>query len=90
MTKSNPRPGFKRQYSLDINDNPKDDKAWAKLPPEEMVRGKMPMDTEKRCLELVRDYIAGSWLNATSVSDITVKRISGGTLDISLSLPFLF
>lgn len=48
------------------------------LKPEEIKRGETPADISKRCLEVVKVYLAGSWLNATSEEDITVTRITGG------------
>ena len=49
-----------------------------KIAPSELIRGTTPADIEKRCLELCQTYIAGSWSNAKSTADLTVKRISGG------------
>lgn len=51
---------------------------WTKLKEDELIRGSTPDNIEKRCLELCQTYIGGSWLNAKTLKEITVKRISGG------------
>lgn len=51
---------------------------WTKLSQDELIRGGTPDNIEKRCLELCQAYVGGSWLNAKTLKDITVKRISGG------------
>lgn len=45
---------------------------------DELVRGNKMADTEDRCLRLCQSYIGGSWLNAQTVADILVTRVSGG------------
>ena len=53
-------------------------KEFSNLDPDLMVRGSALTDIEKRSLDLCQSYIGGSWLNAKTVADVTVKRVSGG------------
>lgn len=53
-------------------------KDWTKISQDELVRGLTPDNIEKRCLELCQTYIGGSWVNAKTLNEISVKRISGG------------
>lgn len=53
-------------------------KTFQNLNPDEMVRGLKLENIEERCLKLAQTYIGGSWENVRTISDVTVKRISGG------------
>lgn len=57
---------------------------FSKLNEDDIVRGHLPGDIAERCLERCRAYIGGSWANATSPADISIKRITGGLANLMI------
>lgn len=57
---------------------------FSKLNEDEIFQGEIPTDIAEKCLERCKTYIGGSWANATSTLDITIKRITGGLMNLMM------
>lgn len=55
---------------------------YSKLSEDDIVRCEMPADIAEKCLKFCQTFVGGSWNNAKSSSEITIKRISGGLANL--------
>ncbi|KAJ6220429.1 hypothetical protein RDWZM_006241 [Blomia tropicalis] len=62
---------------------------FSHVDPDEFIRGETPVNIEEKCLKLCQSYIGSRW-NDAQLSDICVKRLSGGITNQLYRVQLLF